>query len=983
MKAKNHSSPDKQRQHEMPRPSIKQQPLGAQPDTDSEDEVQAGGAAAAGGNHLGKDNIEKEYKEISIPIIYNPPKMSGTPPQALADLTLARETTTPFVVRTTFREKVSRKFIGCLIKSGKVSNTPYSPTAYQYGKAKLGKEKLVSPLAHLKAYYSLIKKNEVVVKYERSGRHSWGRAYPVGLLSLCGLPREVRNTICCADYFDFDLSSAHPSIIEAICLAHAIPCPKVSTWLKKKDKIRKLFRETFSIPEEDVKDCVKDLINSTLYGGGKKNELRWRNEWKLDMSVAMPQFHAEIHAEITAINKALIKANPVLYDFARHLKAGDQSPDLTFLSYYAQEHEIRITSGVLERLYDTTPVLHGEEDGVAYCEYEYDGFKLRKNAVLEHFGSTEAALEFIHKTTEEISKMKLVWELKPTIPKIDISKELEDYVEIDEESITQQINSFHEYLTNPMGITTDAGLARFIINDLYKDEFLFSKGVWYCWSRNDNKWRSHRGDEPPAALNKIINHEFPSICLQRLNDLIALIGDEILEPDIQEKYEDLRQLATTFIRSLGTDQKQKAVQSCCRTEALNDSVEFDMNGWLLGFNNGVVELKTQTFRPYEMADRITLNCGYDFDDEYWKEYPFTGFASQKSLDLAEIMRKIFPNEDVRKLVLTIYARSLVGLCLEKFIIFNGGGRNGKGLLDEFVCECLGGMNGYAYGKAPHQIFTTQIKDACGPNVALASLSKKRLVIAKEPPSGCRYDNASVKLITGGEGISATMKYSNDNNTINHGTYLNECNKRPPFKEEPTDADRERIMDIEFPCRFTDIVAEVNDVDVFLQDSELKDKLKKDYKMEMMMLLLTHLKALIAAKMNINSFVPDCVKQRTEAYLQKSFKMESFMEEHYERLTAAEITAWKGDKVQTPCIPIKHIIGKFQQSKDWFNLSKKEQQKDCYKDKNIKEFFATNGVYRKDYEADWYYLDNGKKTHSAVLKWWKQKPKEDECDDDDY
>jgi phage/plasmid-associated DNA primase len=957
-------------------------PLGAVPDSDSDSEPETGGGAAANPQKNLIDNIEKVYKEISIPNIYNPQKMSGTPPQTLADLTLARETTPPFVVRTTFREKVSRKFIGCLIKSGKVSSVPYAPNAYQYGKAKLGKEKLVSPLAHLKAYYSLIKGNEVVVKYERSGRHSWGRAYPLGLLSLCGLPREVRNTICSTDYFDFDLSSAHPSIVEAICLAHAIPCSKISSWLKKKEKIRKLFQETFSIPEADVKDCVKDLINSTLYGGGKKNELRWRNEWKLDMSVAMPQFHAEIHAEIVAINKALIKANPVLYDFARHLKAGDQSPDLTFLSYYAQEHEIRITSGVLERLYDNTPVLHGNEEGVAYCEYEYDGFKLRKSAVLEHFGSTDAALEWIHKTTEEISKMKLVWELKPTIPKIDISKELEEYVEIDEASITQQINAFHEYLTNPMGITTDAGLARFVINDLYKDEFLFCKGVWYCWSRADNKWRSHAGNEPPAALNKIINHEIPSMTLLRLNELVALIGEEILEPDIQTKYEDLRELATTFIRCLGTDMKQKAVQSCCRTEALNDSVEFDMNGWLLGFNNGVMELKTQTFRQYEMADKITLTCGFDFDAEYWAEYPFTGFASERSLHLADILKKIFPNEEVRKLVLTIYARSLVGLCLEKFIIFNGAGRNGKGLLDEFVCECLGGMNGYAYGKAPHQIFTQQIKDAGAPNVALASLSKKRLVISKEPPSGCKYDNASVKLITGGEGISATMKYSNDNNTINHGTYLQECNKRPPFKEEPTDADRERILDIEFPCRFTDIVAEVNDVDVFLQDGELKDKLKKDYKMEMIMLLLTHLKGLLDAKMNINSFVPKCVKDRTEAYLQKSFKMDGFMEDTFERMTDAEIAAWKGDKINTPCVPIKAIIVKFQQSKDWFNLSKKEQQKDCYKDKNIKEFFATNGVFRKDYEADWYYLDNGKKTHSAALKWYKLKPT-DEVEDEEY
>ena len=111
-------------------------------------------------------------------------------------------------------------------------------------------------------------------------------------------------------------------------------------------------------------------------------------------------------------------------------------------------------------------------------------------------------------------------------------------------------------------------------------------------------------------------------------------------------------------------------------------------------------------------------------------------------------------------------------------------------------------------------------------------------------------------------------------------------------------------------------------------------------------------------------------------------MDGFMEDHYERMTDAEIAAWKGDKIQTPCVPIKSIIHKFQQSKEWFQLSKKEQQKDCYKDKNIKAFFETNGVFRKDYEADWYYLDNGKKTHSAVIKWYRLKPT-DEVEDEEY
>ena len=162
-----------------------------------------------------------------------------------------------------------------------------------------------------------------------------------------------------------------------------------------------------------------------------------------------------------------------------------------------------------------------------------------------------------------------------------------------------------------MGITSDAGLARYITGELYPKEFLFAKGVWYCWSRSDNKWRQHTSNEPPVALSKIINTEIPQEILDKLKKLITLIGDEVLEEDVVKKYEETKSLATAFTRSLGTDLNKNAAISSCRTFAHDDDIQCDMDGWKLGFNNGLVELETQTFRPYTMADRMTLTCGFD------------------------------------------------------------------------------------------------------------------------------------------------------------------------------------------------------------------------------------------------------------------------------------------------------------------------------------------------------------------------------------
>lgn len=913
-----------------------------------------------------------------------------TPPQTITpDITLLRETKAPFVVRTTFREKVSRKFIGCLIKSGKVSDKPYAPDNYQYGKAKKGKDKLNSPLAHLKAYYSLIKKNEVEVRYERSGRHTWGRAYPLGLLSLCGLPREIRNAICGNDYFDFDLSSAHASIIESICLAHNVPCPKITKWLNNKDKIRKRFADAFRLPYESdvekkkVEKCVKDLINSTLYGGGEANAKRWRCQWKLDMSVEMPSFHTSLTTEIKDINARLIKENPIIYDFVRHLKDG-KGNKLTFLSYYAQEHEMRVVSGLLEKLWNETDVLKGEEEGVAYCEYEYDGFKLLKEKVIAHFGTYEKAIEWLNTSTASIVGMKLKWEMKPSDTMYDISKELETYKETDENNILEQINNFHETLTDPMGITCDAGLARYITEELYPKEFLFSQGVWYCWSRSENKWRKHTSNEPPVALSKIINTEIPTIINARLKELITLVGDETLEHSMNLKYEETKTLATIFIRQLGTDVKKNSVISSCRTFAHDNDIQFDMDGWKLGFNNGLIELQTQTFRPYTMDDRMTLSCGFDFDIELWNEYK-SGIAKKYDdyIELMKIWESIFPDEQVRKLYQMVFARSLVGMCLEKFIIANGAGRNGKGLLNEFWDYCLGGDAGYAYGNAPHQLFTKQIENIQGSNVAVAKISKKRLVISKEPPSNIKYDNAAVKLLTGGKGVSARMNHSNDINTINHATYICECNARPLFKEEPQDADRERLMDILFPNRFTDKLDEVNDVNVFKQDANLKTKIC-EYRPMMMCIALERLGELVAEDMNINKFVPECVNRRTDDYIQQSFKMVPFIDEYCERMSNADIDEWKkknpNNKMETPCLKVNDLVDKFISSPLYQKLSKKAQTEDCYKAKNIKAFLRDKFNYRDDYKDEWYILEERwddtiggkikkKVKVSGALLWW--------------
>ena len=116
-------------------------------------------------------------------------------------------------------------------------------------------------------------------------------------------------------------------------------------------------------------------------------------------------------------------------------------------------------------------------------------------------------------------------------------------------------------------------------------------------------------------------------------------------------------------------------------------------------------------------------------------------------DIRTILKQILPFEDVRHLVLFILASGLSGRAIEKFFIFNGEGRNGKGVLDEFMMWCLGD---YATFVSPMLLTEDRRFQRSGaPNPEKAKLHKKRFVVSSEPASISKIHNDTMKDLTGG------------------------------------------------------------------------------------------------------------------------------------------------------------------------------------------------------------------------------------------
>ena len=157
--------------------------------------------------------------------------------------------------------------------------------------------------------------------------------------------------------------------------------------------------------------------------------------------------------------------------------------------------------------------------------------------------------------------------------------------------------------------------------------------------------------------------------------------------------------------------------------------------------------------------------------------------------------------------------------LENFVIANGGGGNGKGLLNEFVEYMLGD---YAY-VLPSHILLNKIQS--GSNPEMANMHKKRFVIAKEPDSELKFNTSTLKDITGGGNINARLNYSNNTKTILNLTLILECNDKPKLKES-NDADAliRRILDIPFKNKFVD----KSIYDELTEDEKKAVYLKNDY-----------------------------------------------------------------------------------------------------------------------------------------------------------
>ncbi len=378
------------------------------------------------------------------------------------------------------------------------------------------------------------------------------------------------------------------------------------------------------------------------------------------------------------------------------------------------------------------------------------------------------------------------------------------------------------------------------------------------------------------------------------------------------------------IEKLKTISYKKEIIETYKEYATNNEINFDTKWWLLGFNNIVYDMEEEKFREYKYDDYISMTCGYD-----WREPTIDEVKT-----INDLIELIMPIKEERDAYLQILCTAIDGRCLEKFIIFNGSGGNGKGLIDDLMLVALG-----SYGLIGNNGILFEISKT-GSNPEKANIHKKRFVVFREPSEKNKFQNSIIKELTGGGNFSARTLYEKDGEKELNLTMIVECNKKPLFIEEPQDSEIRRIIDIYFRSTFVTDTKLLNaQKNIYLANPIYKTKeFQNKHKYALIKILLKEHHKFYKENKSI-LIMPQSIIDRTKTYLELSCNIVQWFKDTYK----------ESENPNNIC-KIKDIYIKFCDSMYYYNLSKAD------KTKYNKAFFCNyiqNNIFFRNYYCDRY------------------------------
>ena len=587
-------------------------------------------------------------------------------------------------------------------------------------------------------------------------KHKWGRVQPKNYLSTSIFHRPTRHTFCEDYYVDLDMINAQPSIINEICKHHNLVCEYLTKYVAKPKK----FREFIMKHHNCDKEKAKALPIILMFGGSYSTWIR-EADIQLNENNRIKDF-VEIENFMKTIIEIVYNANPqIKKDVLKQDKTkwkNENEAKRGVMALWSQSIEKIIQEESITYLVNKDIV---RIEDVVPCQ---DGFMILKETNYPEICND------LNTLIKDKYNINIGW----------IEKPFDESIEIPSHS---EVLSFEEW---------EDALSVKCLADRFLTEFgdyviKTSQGeLNVYWGEKINgevvngRWYNETDKEKRYKLYRYISE-----------DLFNIIHNEIVGAvELDEK--DINKLLKTLRTNCSVSNKMNDIIKHILTKAYEIEKDFNSDPFLIGFNNGVYDLKKDEFRDYTFTDYITLSTKYDY-----KEVDYDDPENQVIKEmLAKIFEDIHPDEEHRLLYLQVLASGLDGRAYQKLFLFNGQGGNGKGLTGSLMDAVLG-----EYYFQPGNGILKDVEKANTPSPDMFNLKNKRYINFKEVAGAVRV--AMLRNLTGGGKFCGRLLNCNPESFYMTATFVMEFNNSPDLDGKPQRADYRRLVDLFFPVNFTD------------------------------------------------------------------------------------------------------------------------------------------------------------------------------------
>ena len=451
------------------------------------------------------------------------------------------------------------------------------------------------------------------------------------------------------------------------------------------------------------------------------------------------------------------------------------------------------------------------------------------------------------------------------------------------------------------------------------------KNTWFEYQKN--RWVSIQDG---YTLNNKISDEFAQEILKLKTTVMLKAIEEGNTDNLDKRGREFASLA----KNLKTTSFKNATMDACRNRFYDPEFEkkLNQNTGLIGFNNGVYDLRNRCFRAGCPDDYVTFSTGYEYDNRFNKDSP-------EVKEVQQFFDSLQMEKEVATYILVYIASILDGDAEDQnFIMWTGVGSNGKSTIMELLIATLGDY----FGMVPITLLTQKRGSSSGATPELADKAGKRLLVMNETEHNDVIHIGYMKELTGGDLILARPLYGDPFYYKPQFHMLLLCNTLPNIPSTDKGTWR-RIRAVPFPIEF--VSGPCTKPNQKPRDKTLKTKMKNWNKPLIWLLLNVYYpmyKDTVKIEINdgretemkgLDAFEPKAVKDQTEKYKKD-------IDIHYEFFSST----YKKTGNDRDIIPFSVL---FKQFKSWYN-----------------EYYDSRNPSKKDLES--YFEKNDIKIHNGKI-----------------